>query len=258
MDTLSWVGTLGLAGDVYNAWLNRDTQRPFDVDHRVFFVSSLRSAVSSLQNWYEQGSADYSTVYRPLLQSLGGGGYLQYAQIINRALSLDNAEARVTARINAGNILRVAGREIGLDVRVSGGGNTMGTPIRPFIGQMALAAYANDAAGFREAYLKALAQAREQKEPDPAKYVSQKFAGYNPLRSVFRTEPSQLEVQKMMAVLSDENRESVQGALRLFNAYAQQIGVHADFGRQTKAAVTRVAMPVVFDLGEARRRAAGY
>jgi hypothetical protein len=188
-------------------------------------------------------------VYRPLLQSLGGGGYLQYAQIVNHALSLDNAEARVTARINAGNLLRVAGRELGMDVRVSGGGDTMSTPIRPYMGQMVLAAYGNDATAFREAYLQAVQIARAQKEPDPARYVAEKFAGYNPLRSVFRTEPSQLEVAKLMQQVGDANRPALQSALQMFNAYGTQIGCKPDFGKAPKAE----RLP---DLNEVRRRLA--
>ncbi len=46
------------------------------------------------------------TAILPLVQALGGSGYLQYVDLLNNALSLDNAEARVTARINVGNILR--------------------------------------------------------------------------------------------------------------------------------------------------------
>ena len=252
LDSLSWVGVLGLGGEAVNSFANRDTQRPFDLDHRVLFMSSLLSAQQAVQNWFQQGSADYATVYRPLMQALGGSGYLQYAQIINHALSLDNAEARVTARINAGNILRVAGRETGLDVRANGGGDSMSNPMRPLVGQMVLAAYGNDAAGFRQAYVMALAQAKEQGEPDPQKYVASKFAGYNPLRSVFRSEPSQLEVARMMGSLDDDDRQAVHGALHLFNAYGEQIGVKADFGRTPKPTTLSS-----ITLDEARRRAAG-
>jgi hypothetical protein len=168
VDGLAWVGTFGVWGDIANSFLNRDTQRPFSVDNRVYFVSSLLSAKSALQNWYEQGSADYSTVYRPLLASLGGSGYLQYAQIMNNAMSLDNQEARVTARINATNYLRTVGRELNMDVRVSAGGEVLSTPMRPPMGQMVLAAYANDAVGFREAWREAIAVARGAEGTGPS------------------------------------------------------------------------------------------
>jgi hypothetical protein len=88
--------------------------------------------------------------------------------------------------------------------------------------------------------------------------VAQKFAGYNPLRAVFKTEPSQLEVAKLMNALGEDNRQSVQGSLRLFNAYAEQIGVHPDFGRPNKESTSTLPKLVAFDLTEARRRAAGY
>jgi hypothetical protein len=251
VDGLAWVGTFGVWGDIGNSLLNRDTQRPFSVDNRVYFVSSLMNAKSALQNWFEQGSADYATVYRPLIGSLGGSGYLQYAQILNNALSLDNSEARVTARINASNYLRTMGRELGMDVRATaGGGEAISTPMRPVIGQMVMAAYANDALGFRQAYQQALAIARDQKEPDPQKYVAQKFGGYNPLKSVFKTEPSTLEVMRIMASLPDDGRMAVGTALRLFNGYAGQIGARADYGREAKVSAGRPST-----LDDARRAA---
>jgi hypothetical protein len=58
----------------------------------------------------------------------------------------------------------------------------------------------------------------------------------------------------MLGQLNDDNRASVVGALRLFNAYASQIGVKEDLGRRPKE---NAAMPR-FDLQEARRMAVGY
>lgn len=252
VDATAWVGSFGVWGDIANSMLNRDTQRPFSVDNRVFFISSMLAAKNALQNWYEQGSADYQTVYRPMIAALGGSGYLQYAQILNNAMSLDNPEARVTAKINATNYLRTAGRQLGMDVRASGGGDVLSTPIRPAIGQMVLSAYANDHRGFTEAYREAVAVAKAQGEPDPAKYVSQKFAGYNPLRSVFKTEPSQLEYHRILNSLDEDGRQAVSTAMRLFNGYVSQLGLKPDFGRQQ---VTTGRAP---SLQEVRRMAASY
>lgn len=238
-DALARVGTFGVFGDVSNSLVNRDTERPFSVDNRVYALSSMFSAARSLSTWMRQGSADYSTVYRPMLASLGGSGYLQYAQLLNRATSmfgdgpLFEAESRVTARINANNYLRVAGRELGMDVRVNLGGEVIGTPVRPFIGQMVLAAYANDAAGFREAYRNAIAASREENKPDPQDYVKRAFAAMHPLRTVFRTEPSQPEYARLLASLNDSGRAAVSSALHLFNAYATQLGIKADYGKNT-------------------------
>jgi hypothetical protein len=103
---------------------------------------------------------------------------------------------------------------------------------------------------FRETYGQALLLARQSGEPDPAKYVAQKYGYYNPLKSVFRTEPSQLEVTRILSTLNDNDRASVIGALRLFNAYGEQIGVKADTGRAQPSARA-------VSLQEARRRMAG-
>jgi hypothetical protein len=212
LDALAWTGTLGgIEGDALNAYINGDTQRPFDVDHRVFFVSSLRGLWGATRNWAVQGSVlpDYATVQRPMLQALGGSGYLQYADIINHALSLDNVEAWVTARINATNYLRVAGRELKMDVRVSDGGDVLSNPLRPLIGQMVMAAYANNSLDFRDAYSRALQEAENEKREqaktwqqkqrvmqDAKDAVQRAYAGRSPLRTVFASEPTEQEYQR--------------------------------------------------------------
>ena len=239
LDALAWTGTLGgIEGDMLNAYVNGDTQRPFDVDHRVFFISSLHGLWNAARGWQAQGSVlpDYATVQRPMLQALGGSGYLQYADIINHALALDNTEARVTARINATNYLRVAGRELKMDVRVSDGGTVLSNPLRPLIGQMAMAAYANNSQDFREAYRSALDEAvkekREQaKTPlqrqrimqDAKDAVQRAYAGRSPLRTVFATEPTEQEYQRLLGSLDDNGRAAVADAMRLFNHYGTQV-----------------------------------
>jgi hypothetical protein len=266
VDAMGWVGTFGIFGDAANSFINRDTQRPFSVDNRVFFVSSLLAAKRALQNWYEQGSADYQTVYRPLLASMGGSGYLQYAQILNNAMSLDNAEARVTAKLNAQNYLRVAGRELNMDVRVSTGGESISNPIKPYIGQMVLSAYANDPVTFREAYRSALAEAKQEKGSlaEAQDYVQRSFAAYHPLRTVFKTEPSAMEVQRLVAMLPDEGHQAVASALRLFNNYAAQVqnskgvGLKPNLGRSTSSSGSAHALTPTLNLDEIRRRAVGY
>lgn len=274
LDALAWTGTLGgLEGDMLNAFVNGDTQRPFDVDHRVFLVSSLRGLWDATRNWAVQGAVipDYATVLRPASQSLGGSGYLQYADIINHALSLDNIEARQNARINAGNYLRVAGRGLGMDVRVSsGGGAVLSNPLRPLIGQMVSATYANDALDFRDAYSRALAEAVTEKRAaaktwqqkqsvmkDAKDAVQRAYAGRNPLRTVFASEPTEQEYQRLLAALNDDGRADVSDAMRLFNHYGQQVessrgvGIAPSLGRKT----ARTGTP--FSLDSVRRSYVG-
>jgi hypothetical protein len=257
LDSTARVGTFGLFGEIPNNILNVQTQREFSLDNRIFFVNSMLNFMRAVSTWVRQeGVADWQTVYRPLLQSLGGSGYLQYADGLNNLLGLDNAEARVTKRIGVSNYLRTTGRGLNLDVRSASGMKSMPTPIKPYIRQMELAAYANDAVAFREAYMAALKAAREEKKPDPADYVRRSFSAYHPLRMVFRTEPSEAEYQKLLMAMTEDGREAVATAVRLFNSYAEQIGATGTFGRKTEAGAFKLPQPP--SLEELRRRAASY
>jgi hypothetical protein len=210
------------------------------VDGRVFAISSAINFVRAAEKFYQEGgNPDYQSVIRPAIQALGGAGYLQYAQLINHALSADNAEARVTARINALNWLRVEGKEAGLDVRVNGSGdNSISNPIKPFVGQMVLAAYANDPEGFRTAYMNAVQTAREHGDllngAQPDEFVKRQFKYYNPLGVVFKTEPTPAQVQTLLSRMNDDGRAAVESALRLYNGYAAQLGLKPDMGKEPR------------------------
>jgi hypothetical protein len=255
VDALAWTGTFGLAGDVLASQLNKESQRPFTIDHRVFFISTLLNAKDAVENWLDQGSADYATVYRPLFQALGGSGFLQSAQLFNHLLSLDNAEARVVARVNATNLLRAAGREIKLDVRHPSGEPSSPTPTKPFLGQMLLAAYANDPAQFREAYQNAIQAAKQEGKPDPAKHIAQAFEAYNPLRTVFRTEPTKLQVGQMLQAMDPESQNAVRTAIARFNGFAVQIGAKPFDGKAVSIPMVRTSLAPL-DMAEIRHRAA--
>jgi len=250
IEALAWTGTLGLPGDIANAVINRDTTRAFTPDNRIFFVSSLINAKRSLQAWIEQGNADWATVYRPLMQSLGGNGALQYLDGINHLVSLDNAEARVTARLNVNNYLRVTGRELGLAVRPQDSGELVISPLRLPLGQMTLAALSNDAAAFHAAYRDALAAARAEGKSDPKKYVAEAFASHNPLKAVFTTAPTNAQYEQMLAVMPPDGKAAVGSAIFHFNHYLERIGGREFEGKQ---ALT----PVQYDLQDIRRAAFG-
>lgn len=252
LDKLGRVGTFGVFGDALNSALNQDTNRQFSVDSRVFFVSSTLQALNSLGTWWRQGDATYATVGRPLLQALGGSGYLQYADALNNALGLDNAEARVVKRVNVSNFMRSAGRELGMDVMTGRGSAALPNPIKPWVSEMYLASLSNDASGFRSAYRNAIAAARDEKKPDAEDFVKRSFASYNPLRTVFRTEPSIEEYQKLLTRMDDQGRATVQTAIRLYNGYASQLGIKEDYGRKSKP-----SKGSPFSLDVIRQRAVG-
>jgi hypothetical protein len=194
------------------------------MDNRIFFMSSLLGAKRALSNWFEQGHADYQSVYRPLIQSLGGSGYMQYAQILNTLTSefgsgpMFQSEARITARINAGNFIRVAGRELGMDVRVGGSGESISNPVRPFVGQMVMAAYGNDPIAFRQAYVNAIQEAVETHGADARNFVQRTFQSYNPVRSVFKTAPTEGDFVRMLGTMNETGQHDVSMAVRLYRA----------------------------------------
>lgn len=235
IDSLARVGTFGFAGEAVNGIFNLDTTRELSVDSRVYFVSNARNTYKTLATWYQQGTSDWQTVWRPLAQSLGGSGYLQYADIVNNATGWDNAEARVAKRIGVNNYLRTVGRELNLDVRTGRGMAALPNPIKPYIGQMVLAAYANNPEDFREAYRSALLEARQQKKPDPEDHVARSFQAYHPLRMVFRTEPSEQEYQKILGAMDEDGRATVATSVRLYNEYAKQVGASPTIGRKPKS-----------------------
>jgi hypothetical protein len=226
LDNLARVGTFGVFGEVGNSMFNPESVRPVSLDNRIFFVNALLNTFNSLRTWGQQGTADYATVYRPLIQSLGGSGFFQYVDAMNHLIGADNAESRVVARTNVNNYLRVAGRELGMDVRTARGMQAMPTPTKPFIGQMVMSAYANDAADFREAYQKAIKTAQEEgrTREEAMDYIERSYGSYNPVRMVFRTAPNEAEVQRVLNTLGDHGR-TVREALRLYEFYGAQIGL---------------------------------
>lgn len=237
VERLGRMGTTGLFGELINSAVNVGTgqgdNRALSADARVLALSNLQSLIRAASSFINQDfNADYSHVVRPFLTSIGGGGTLQYIQLANRAFGLDNVESRVTARINASNYLRVAGRELGLSIRTGQAGYGTPTPITPFISNMEYAAYANDPLDFRRAYLEAVTEAREAGKEKPEDYVKRSFESRHPLRFVFQTVPSEQEYRAILASLNDKGREDVATAIRLFNFYGGKLKIAPMQGRK--------------------------
>lgn len=281
LDNASRVGTFGLIGDFPNQFLSDDNVRPLSLDSRVFFVSQLESLYSTVRALYNQtapqiargnlagaeaSATDYETVLRPFVQSFGGNGLLQNLGALNHLLGADDAEARVNNRISVNNYLRVAGRELGLDVRGFEGmvqGQTAPNPIKPFVGQMVLAAYANDRDDFASAFKMAQAQALDELranrgtgQPEPTKEDAKKrvismYDAQNPLKIVFKG-LTQQDYYKVLAQLPENGKVATQQALRLYQHYANEIGANADlFPKQRNAAADNfladMGRPLTFD-----------
>jgi hypothetical protein len=194
-------------------------------------MNSLMSFLNSVSTLAHQGAPTYSTVWRPFLQSMGGSGYLQHAQILNNLITDSTgehpfeAERRVTNKINVNNYLRAAGRTAGVDVRISRGAHSIPTPAKPWIGEMVMAAYANDMAGFMDAYRKAVDAEPDKTHEERMKHVATAYMDNHPFRIVFNTLPSEHDYRNILAALNPDGQADVTEALRLFDSFGSRIGV---------------------------------
>jgi hypothetical protein len=253
IERVSRVGTFGLIGDLVNGVRVYGTSgdlRGLSVDQRVVFVNELQSLMSLASvAWNQEGTLTYETFYRQLINTLGGGGILQNQQILNNITNslmgtpIFSAEAETTARLNALNYLRGAGRVTGLDVRVSDGGRALPTPIHPWIREMVVAAYSNNQSEFVEAYRKALATAQEEGKENPKDYVKTAFSSQHPLRSTFRTPPTRSEIANMLGAMSEKGQEDVQSALNNFNAFGLSLGIQPYTGKENIASASKRQPP---------------
>lgn len=234
MENLNRIGTVGMFGDILNSAFGEGgggDNRMVSVDNRVVAIQSLNNLFGAIQAWTNQGSADYIHVIRPVMTSIGGGALLQYMDIANNALGLDNLEARQTARVNAENYLRVVGRQMELDVRKPDGGGANPTPTSPALTEMELAAYLNNPSDFNDAWGEAVKEAKAEGREDPVDYIKRAFAARHPLRAVFKTPPSTEEYQDLLNNLPDSGRQDVSEAVKLFNHYGQKLGLKSYDGK---------------------------
>ncbi len=235
VERLGRAGTFGLAGDVVNGARIYGTDgdlRGLSFDQRVLFANTLLTTMGLVSTVAHQGGdVTYATFWRPLVNTMGGNGYIQNAQILNNLTNsvtgspVFEGEAQVTARINAQNYIRAAGRVLNMDVRVGSGQRSVPTPVKPWITNMVLAAYAQDNIGFVQAYQKSLTAAREMGQEDPEEYVRRSFATYHPLKSLFRTAPTSGDVARMYTVMGSDGARDVRGAVLSFDAFGKSIGL---------------------------------
>ena len=236
-------GSAGFASDVVNQILNFDSQRNLSLDNRIVAINAISSLITSLATnpIQQNGNLTYGSVGRPFLQSIGAGGVLQYLQIVNNALGLNNQEAAINARINTGNYLRAAGKDLNLPVRVFQGAAFAPTPVSPYLQQMELAALVNNPQLFREAYRNALAAARTDGPPsaqaDPAKYVAENFADHHPLRRLFKSTPTETDYRRMLGRMDEYGAAQVRKAIGSYNQYlGQYFGKKPYYGKPDKSA----------------------
>ena len=88
---------------------------------------------------------------------------------------------------------------------------------------MQLNAMANDRVGFQQAYRNAIDASRRDGEPEPEKKVLASWKARNPLLATFQGKPTDTEVAKMMAVMSEDGRRAVREAMMLHESFTEMI-----------------------------------
>lgn len=220
-------GTYGLLGDAVASFASvidpKSGQRDFDLNSRILIFSQFANLRDTVRNFIHQDMAyTYSSVGRPFLTTLGGNGVLQAHQIVNNALGLDNEEARYTRRVGVNNVLRAAGREAEVPLKM-GGARVSPTPTSVWVREMQLAAMGNDRAAFLEAYRNGIAAARKQGDEDPEKTILAGWQRRHPFTSIFEHKPTEDELRRLNAAMDDNGRLAVREAVSLYDRFTDLI-----------------------------------
>lgn len=227
-------GTAGLPSDLVNLAVNYDSARGLSLDNRIVAMNSISSLFNALVKTpiQQEGNLTYASFGRPILQSVGGGAVLHYLQIAQNLLGLNTQDAAINARINTGNYLRAAGRELDLPVAVFAGPSAVPTPISPYLQQMELAALVNNPDLFRDAYRNAVQAARDEKKENPEKYVADNFAERHPLKRLFKGAVSESDYRRMLGRMDEYGAGQVRGAINSYNRFlANWFGKKSYFGK---------------------------
>ena len=245
MENLNRVGTFGMFGDVLNTVVSsgagQGDNRSMSIDGRVVAVAAAYSLMHAANTFINQGgSADYSGVVRPLISSMGGGGFLQWTQIANNALDLDNSESRFIRRVNVMNEMKVYGRINAMEMKpraFSSSGGSAANSTTPHVVEMQLSAYADDYEGFVVSWKKAvaaeLASGRASTVREAEANAKRSFQSRHPLRSAFRS-IGETQYRTMLANVDEKSSDDIRGAVDSFNRYAKTLGIGAYRGGQDK------------------------
>lgn len=241
LERIGRYGSAGFATEIVNQIVNLGTERNLSLDNRIVAINAIGSMINSLAitPYQQRGNITYASVGRPFLQSIGGAGVLQYLQIMQNMLGLNTQDAAINARINTGNYLRAAGRELNLPVAVFSGAASVPTPISPYLQQMELAALVNNPELFREAYRSAIQAARDEKKENPEKYVADNFAERHPLKRLFKGTVSESDYRRMQGEMGEYGAAQVRAAINSFNRYLNSwFGKKSYFGKADKDSAT--------------------
>jgi hypothetical protein len=282
IDAMNRLGVYGHLGELATQTINQDSTREFRVDNRILIFNSIYGLARVSRNIANQGfMMDYPTVARPLIQSVGGSGYLQYAQIANNVLGglgvlpkdvsfpdFGGWESKMTSRIHVKNALNSAGRAIGIEVKRGFGASGTTTKWRPHTTKMQLAAYNNDAGAFKKAMADSIRSVMGNSDRDreeAEKYIINTFTYNHPLRSVFKTYPTRQDYGRLLKEMSPWMQQDVRDAVNNYNHYLEQLGrspfVGKDEESETKgksSSKSKGKKSSSADIDRMRRRAVEY
>jgi hypothetical protein len=208
-------------------------RRIFSLDQRVLAMSQFLNFQQALSNAAHQDwTTTWASVWSPLFRSLGGNGALHAIDLTNKILGLDNAESRQVMRTNAANWLRAAASETDVELKAGGGSGTP-TPMSVWTREMLTAAMANDRIGFMDAHRHALNAARKVVVADPSVAPSDRekeaerrvLSGWrarDPM-SIFATRPTDMQMNRMLGIMSDDGRQDVRQALTRYQQFTRLI-----------------------------------
>ena len=163
-------------------------------------------------------------------------------------------EAALTKRTSVGNYLRASGRNLGLDVRSYSGSASRPTPLTPWVATMGRAAMQGDTFAFDSAYETAIRVAMGDDgnitREEAKKRVRSAFASRHPLRSVFKTSPTESQYRQILASLGGD-AAWVGNTIDEYNRYLRRLGLQAFDGTATHRPTTAAGLrkQLLKDLG---------
>jgi hypothetical protein len=112
---------------------------------------------------------------------------------------------------------------------------------------MILAAMSNQGEQFRESYQKAVTAMMAFKEVsrgEAADRVQKSYAQRHPIKTVFRTPPTEKEYQQMLNAMSPGLRQDVVDSIENYNKWGSTIGVKPYYGKKNRKTEKRLAPEV--------------
>jgi hypothetical protein len=206
-----------------------------DISNRIMMISLASNFGDAIMNYLsaidpseaETFVPEYSSVIRPLMNTIGLNNVIQMAQYSNNLLGtadfpLFSSEYKITNLLNQRNKLRAITKALGIETQKAGGGlsyrpNAMSIAIR----EMERSAYVGDRDSFLDAYRLAL---RLSTADDAKRDVADRFKKRNLRNGVSKYALGDTDWVKLLSVLDTEDRKSIEESLMKHSYYLQLIG----------------------------------